>query len=383
MPAHAEPTLEQKKKELDSLQVRIEESKQKIDSIKQNSTQAKKDMEVLENSISDITRDLKKSELQYRKIDAELKELEKTRQAQVVELRAKRRDVAGMLSASIRLSQTPELAVLVIPDDAAERVTAARALGLTAVSLKDDMQELADELSTFEAVERSITKRREKLDETRSALSGKKERLEAAIGERQGMLKNLSRENEREQQRIAAFQRQSKDLSSLVTSLEKERDAALRMVPKQKPSPPGRLTGSQSLPSITSAKGGLKLPATGSIVGQYGDRRGVNNTLKGMEIATIPGAVVTAPFDGEVLFTGKFLDYGNIVILRHSQKYHTLLAGLDRIQAIRGQVIPRGAPLGMMGQQKGSRLYVEFRQSGKPIDPVAWYQGMSRLAKRE
>lgn len=384
LPAIAEPSLEQKKKELDALQSRIEASKQKLESIKETSTQAKKDMQVLEGSIDGITQDLKQQEWRYRKVEAELKKMEKAREKQVVELKKKRRDIAGMLSASIRLSQTPELAVLIIPDDAASRVTTSRALGLTAVSLRDDMEVLAEELAAYDATEKRILSQKKKFEEARQSLAGKKERLAAAIGERQNMLKNLSAQDEKERQKVAALQRQSKDLGSLVNSLEKARSESMAIgVPRQKPAPPGKSVATKPLPAITSAKGGLRLPATGSIVGQYGDRRGVNNTLKGMEIATIPGAVVTAPFDGEVLFTGKFLDYGNIVILRHSEKYHTLLAGLGRIQALRGQVISRGAPVGMMGQGKENRLYVEFRQSGKPINPQAWYQGMSRLAKRE
>lgn len=382
--AFAEPSLEQKKKELDALQSKIEASQQKLESIQENSTQAKKDMQVLEGSIDDITEDLKKQEREYRQIDGELKKLEKVRYAQKTELMARRRDVAGMLSASIRLSQTPELAVLVIPDDASTRVTTSRALGLTAISLRDDMETLAKELAKFNATEKRILSQKVKLETTREALAGKKKRLLAAVSERQGMLKDLSAQDEKERQNVAKLQRQSKDLGSLVNSLEKARTEALSIgLPRRKPTPPGKSQASKPLAPIATAKGGLRLPVTGSLVGKYGDRRGVNNTLKGMEIAAIPGAVVTAPFDGEVLFTGKFLDYGNIVILRHSEKYHTLLAGLNRIQAERGQVISRGAPVGMMGQGKENKLYVEFRQNGKPINPQAWYQGMTRLAKQE
>src|SRR2546427_9486920 len=42
------------------------------------------------------------------------------------------------------------------------------------------------------------------------------------------------------------------------------------------------------------------------------------------------GAVVVAPFDGRVIYAGPFGSVGLVLIIRHADLYHSLLAGLAR-----------------------------------------------------
>ena len=58
---------------------------------------------------------------------------------------------------------------------------------------------------------------------------------------------------------------------------------------------------------------------------------------KGVTLATRAGATVVSPFDGVVAFAGPFRGYGELLIIEHTEGYHTLLAGLGRID---GELIP-------------------------------------------
>jgi len=76
-----------------------------------------------------------------------------------------------------------------------------------------------------------------------------------------------------------------------------------------------------------------------------------------------------------VVFAGEFRGYGEILIIQHSEGYHTLLSGLSRIDAVTGQLVLAGEPVGAMGQSEGGNgpeLYVELRRNGRPIDPLPW-----------
>jgi murein hydrolase activator len=85
---------------------------------------------------------------------------------------------------------------------------------------------------------------------------------------------------------------------------------------------------------------------------------------------------VLAPFDGQVVYTGTFLAYGNLVILRHRDDFHTLIAGVDKIYANPGQTLLEGEPIGAMGgAQSGNRVYLELREHNQPIDPTSWLKG--------
>jgi septal ring factor EnvC (AmiA/AmiB activator) len=89
--------------------------------------------------------------------------------------------------------------------------------------------------------------------------------------------------------------------------------------------------------------------------------------------ATRPGAEVVAPFDGRVLFAGAFRGYGQILIIGHGDGYHSLVAGLDRIDSSVGQWLVAGEPIGRMSADEAKpRLYLELRHNGQPINPLPW-----------
>ncbi len=82
---------------------------------------------------------------------------------------------------------------------------------------------------------------------------------------------------------------------------------------------------------------------------------------------------MVAPYDGRVLFAGPFRGYGQILIIEHDDGYHSLLAGLDRLDVSVGQWLVTGEPVGTMpkGEDK-PRLYLELRHDGQPINPLPW-----------
>ena len=105
---------------------------------------------------------------------------------------------------------------------------------------------------------------------------------------------------------------------------------------------------------------------------------GRNETSKGITITTRAGAQVTAPYDAEVLFTGPFMEYGKVVILSHSDGFHTLLARLAKIDVSVGDLLLEGEPIGSMGDKDTNRLYIEIRSKNHPIDPAQWIRGLKK-----
>jgi septal ring factor EnvC (AmiA/AmiB activator) len=83
--------------------------------------------------------------------------------------------------------------------------------------------------------------------------------------------------------------------------------------------------------------------------------------------------VVVAPFDGQVDYVGPFRGYGTILIIDHGGGYHSMLAGLGRVDAKIGEWVVAGEPVGTLpdsGKPDDSgTLYFELRQDGHPVDP--------------
>ncbi|RAU23918.1 peptidase M23 [Paramagnetospirillum kuznetsovii] len=125
---------------------------------------------------------------------------------------------------------------------------------------------------------------------------------------------------------------------------------------------------------FSQAHGKLPYPARGRVVEAFGHTNDVGHIAKGITIQTRKGAQVIAPFDGQVVFAGPFRGYGLLLIIEHSEGYHTLLAGMAQVDCAVGQRLAAGEPVGVMGQDDDARpaLYVELRHGGQPVNPLPW-----------
>jgi len=146
-----------------------------------------------------------------------------------------------------------------------------------------------------------------------------------------------------------------------------------------------------TLPDFTSARGTLDMPVLGTILRQFDQADAAGIRRPGYVIATRPRAIVTTPWATTIRYLGPLLDYGNVVVLEPGEGYLLVLAGLDTLYGTLGDVLPKGAPVGLMGGTSpdsqafliGSRegggadrsetLYMELRWNGEPVDPNAWF----------
>jgi murein DD-endopeptidase MepM/ murein hydrolase activator NlpD len=96
---------------------------------------------------------------------------------------------------------------------------------------------------------------------------------------------------------------------------------------------------------------------------------------RGTDFAAPMGTPVRATADGEVVFAGVQNGYGNVVILRHDERYSTLYAHLSRFGAglHAGSRVHQGdtiAYVGQTGWATGPHLHYEFRVANEPRDPM-------------
>lgn len=159
------------------------------------------------------------------------------------------------------------------------------------------------------------------------------------------------------------------------TAPNPEETQQAQLIAPEVPKPLVKPGNIRSFPARPSAAN-LVMPARGRLVIQYGDRDAEEPAAsKGISIRTRGFAQVVAPYDGRVAYAGEFRGYGQILIIEHGGRYHTLLAGLDRIDAIAGQWVLAGEPVGLMGRAETDDpvLYLELRKTGQPINPLPWF----------
>ncbi|MCW2235939.1 murein hydrolase activator EnvC family protein [Azospirillum canadense] len=124
----------------------------------------------------------------------------------------------------------------------------------------------------------------------------------------------------------------------------------------------------QRAPDAETVVGG-RMPAVGKVTVRYGESDRFGSTSRGITIQARPGGTVVAPQAGTIMFAGPFRGYGQILIVEHSNGYHSLIAGFGRIDTAVGRRVATGEPIGLMPADGSPDLYFELRRHGQPINP--------------
>lgn len=328
-----------------------------------------KSLNALQEETARIATTIQEQERTLAGLHSTLERLKKEEQAKERDLALRQRQLASVVQGVVRLSRTPPETVMAMPGDYAEALRTAEVLELAIDSLHKQAADLRRQLETLALLRRSVEQHQQAVQRERETLSQRMKELNPKIAERQRMQAALHAKTVSESRRIAEEMRDAANVKTLVTGLEEAREKV-----SKKPS---------RARSFSTARGRISLPVAGKIIRFYGESGEAEADSKGLLLETGEEAPVTAPYDGEVVFTGPFLDYGPMVIVRHTEDYHTLMAGLSRINCVPGQFLLEGEPIGAMGNRRDGqpRLYVELRHRGKPVDPVSWMRGVSRLAR--
>jgi septal ring factor EnvC (AmiA/AmiB activator) len=113
----------------------------------------------------------------------------------------------------------------------------------------------------------------------------------------------------------------------------------------------------------------------GRLTARFGDPAWSNGPREGFAWKASGGSPVLAPAAGIVDYAGPLKDYGVVLILRTGGAYHLVLAGLGAADAVAGQAVAAGEPIGRTGDAgPASALSLEMRKGGEPVDPERWFK---------
>lgn len=111
-------------------------------------------------------------------------------------------------------------------------------------------------------------------------------------------------------------------------------------------------------------------PTTGKMLNSFNVRAGQH----GWDIAGQAGQIIVAARSGEVVYVGNGLKgYGNLIILKHDERFISAYAQNLETFVREGQQINAGeriATMGLLGKQ--AMLHFQIRVDGNPVDPKAF-----------
>src|SRR5271166_1979288 len=315
-------------------------------------------------------------------------------------LEGRRAAIVEILAALQRMGANPPPAILITPGDMAEAVRAAMVLSSLVPDLKGQAEALRRDVEDLSKTRESIARERAELARTSASLALEKERLGALVEARQHSLSLAEGALASQQQRAAELARQATTLKELIARLDAEEalrkaaanaahaadeQAAKEIEAKAESARAARPARLEPEIAFADARGRLPLPVAGTVLKTFGSPDGFGGIEHGVSMATLVGAVVSAPSDGSVLFSGPYRTYGQLLIINAGGGYYLLLAGMDRINVAPGQFVLAGEPVGAMGDRTTRTaaaaavgaaqpvLYIELRKDGTAIDPGPWW----------
>jgi len=308
-------------------------------------------------------------------------------------LRRRRKQMGKVILALHRVAQYPAEALIVRPISPGDTVRSAILLRATVPELERQAIALRDDLDALRQNRAEALRHKDDLLAAKTELEGQRKLLRTLIGRKSRLRRRTLAKSNVAQQKVRKLAKQARSIRDLMARLE-----ALRLKREQqakdqiaagtntKTNTKANVKGAPNLQRpkdftgkpMETARGHLPYPVVGSVVAGFGENVKTGLSHKGLTIEASSGAQVIAPYEGRVAFSGPFRGYGELLIIEHREGYHTLLAGMSRIDGIVGQWLLAGEPVGVMGtavsgQQKDKpTLYLEMRHKGQPINPLPW-----------
>lgn len=130
---------------------------------------------------------------------------------------------------------------------------------------------------------------------------------------------------------------------------------------------------SARIPDSTPPRAGSKFsrPVAGSVISSYGPKPGgLHND--GINIKAPRGAPVRAAENGVVVYADAMRGYGNIILIRHADRWMTAYAHLDGFQVGRGDTVKQGQTIGTVGSTGNvgePQLHFEIRRGTDALNP--------------
>lgn len=359
--------------------------------------------ENLKNTLLEATIRLQETEARANEIEARLGALAADEKKLVESLDGRRALITEVLMILQRMGRRPPPALLTRPQDLLEAMRASLALGDLLPQMRTETQALQADLAELVRLRDRTRTEQARLASEKAALADQRASLGVMIETRQASIAAAQSALQAENAKADKLARQATSLKELITRMESESEAARKAAEaaRRAAEAQAKLTEEQRRKALAAPfrdaarlapavafgdlKGKLSFPISGPVLRRYGAPDGFGGKEKAYFIGARDNAVVVAPCDGWVAFSGPYRTYGQLLIINAGDGYYIVLAGMSRSNVTVGQFVLAGEPVASMGDgaaqtsatiaigAKQPILYVEFRKDGNSIDSSPWW----------
>ncbi len=358
------------RKRLKEVERRIDRDRDRDAALARRAGRLTGEVRTLRERIVSVARRLQLQEAALMRVELSQMRIRRAIRANGLEYRRNERRFLRIVGVLRRIRDNPPGVLALHFADPQDAVRSALVLRALVPGLRARADRLRKEVTAYNALRRTGAQQRRDIADRADGLRRTRLELAALLGRQKRLLADTRAEKTAVRQRLARLAGEAGTLQDLIAKLNRERGGA---APPQ-PARAAALTRPDRLRRFGRARGRVVAPVSGRIVARFAERDRFGLTVNGLRFAARAGAQAVAPYDGQIVFAGPFRSYGPILILEHSDGYHTLLSGLARIDVADRQWVLAGEPVGIVGAgaAPGPLLYLELRRNGRPIDPQPW-----------
>ncbi len=314
-------------------------------------------LDAVDRQIAQVTREHERTRLSLGTMKTELERVEERRAVAALNLDERKAKLRKRLQARQRLNDLGVLRVLMRSTDLPDLVRRRRYLHRV---LGADLELLAALKADSELLEVLHQRKRsaaEQLGAAETAFRLRRVALEAERAVRSEIYASIRKERGLVERVLAARRRQRRALDAEVAREPVSFDD----------------TG------FAAERGKLIAPVAGRVVRRFGKfvdpELGTETFHGGWALDAALGTPVRVVAGGRVVYSGWYKGFGNLIIVDHGDRYHTLYAHLAAVSTGRGEQVERGSIIGEVGDTgslRGVQLYFELRKAGRPQNPARW-----------
>ncbi len=269
-------------------------------------------------------------------------------------------NLGQVLASLARLSRQPPVTMVTGDNAALDLVRSSLLLAAVVPELEGRAKAAITEIAALRSVRDEILAEQASLADARAKLVTERLRVARLLEQKGTEQARNQTAVTAERERLTKLGNEAQDLRELLGRIEAE--------PGLDEGPP------EGTRPFAEVRGRLPLPARGKVIRSWGETDPLGFPARGLTLEIVEEAQITAPYDGRIVFADTFRSYGQLLIISHGGGYHTLIAGLNRIDGQVGQWLLAGEPVGQAsrGENGKSTLYVELRRNGEPINPLPW-----------
>jgi murein hydrolase activator len=350
---------------LGNLQKKLEQEKEQKSTLQKQVRAMESEIKDTRGKLVKAGESIQQNEKELRSLETRITELESKKKELDKSLNEDRRSMARLTLALERLRRVPPEALIAKPGAPLQAAQSALLMQQIMPALYTQAEKLRANLVELSALQKELQGKKKKADQTSMTLKDEQKELATLVDRRELLYAATNEDLKERQANIRRISAQASNLQDLVRRLNDEENRAAGTAKKAKVKPP--------------KAGSARLPVAGIISVRYGSPDNFGAPSRGIIIEGNNDGLVVSPMGGVVRFAGPFKNYGQLVIIEHEKGYHSLIAGLQKIDTVVGQSVAAGEPLGQLERASNGNkptLYYELRLNGQPVNPAGKFMDL-------